>query len=77
VNRSLEDSIELSIDLRDFAEAKLVEHIVMEHSDMKAVNTAENPDNVIPRNNGRTKEESNLAVATLNKHSWNVIRFQL
>ena len=77
VNRSLEEGIDLEIDLRDFANAKLIEHIVLEHDDMKAVNSAENPNNVVPHNNGVTKISGNAAVATLNKHSWNVIRFQI
>jgi alpha-N-arabinofuranosidase len=77
VNRSLEDGVDLDIDLRDFADAKLIEHIVLEHEDMNAVNTAEAPDNVVPHTNGTTTILTNEAVATLNKHSWNVIRFQI
>lgn len=77
VNRSLEESADLEIDLSDFAGAKLVEHLVLEHTDMKAVNTAQNPDNVIPHAMGQTKMEEAKAVATLNKHSWNMIRFQI
>ena len=77
VNRSLEENIDLDIDLRDFANAKLVEHIVLENNDMKATNTIDNPNNVIPHNNGITKVSTDLATATLNKHSWNVMRFQI
>jgi hypothetical protein len=32
---------------------------------------------VIPHNKGVTKIVTNSATATLNKHSWNVIRFQV
>ncbi|MGB4659103.1 MAG: alpha-L-arabinofuranosidase C-terminal domain-containing protein, partial [Mobilitalea sp.] len=77
VNRSLDENIDFEIDLRDFEDIKLIEHIVMENDDMKAINTVENPDNVVPHNNGVTKISSNLATATLNKHSWNVMRFQV
>lgn len=77
VNRSLEDDINLEIDLSDFPTAKLLEHIVMEHDDMKAVNSAENPNNITPKSNGSTTIGSNAATAVLNKHSWNVIRFQV
>ncbi|MHB8130144.1 MAG: arabinosylfuranosidase ArfA [Mobilitalea sp.] len=77
VNRSLEESIDLEIDLRDFKKAKLVEHIVLENADMQAVNTATNPNNVVPHCNGITSISTEAAIATLNKHSWNVIRFQL
>jgi alpha-N-arabinofuranosidase len=77
VNRSLEESIDLEIDLRDFTGATLVEHLVLEHEDLKAVNTAENPNNVVPHTNGITKISDRMAVASLNKQSWNVIRFQI
>jgi alpha-L-arabinofuranosidase len=77
VNRSLEESIDLEINLSDFAGAELIEHIVLEHQDLKAVNTAADQHNVAPHNNGVTKINDKEAIATLNKHSWNVIRFQL
>ena len=77
VNRSLEENIDFEIDLRDFAGASLIEHIVLEHDDMKAVNTAKEPDKVVPHANGVTKLEETKAVSTLNKHSWNVIRFSV
>jgi len=77
VNRSLDEDIDFEIDLRDFANAKVIEHIVLEHDDMKAVNTADHPDTVVPHNNGVTKVSGDKAVATLNKHSWNVIRFSI
>ena len=77
VNRSLEEDIDFEIDLRDFANASLIEHIVLEHDDMKAVNTADEPDTVVPHNNGVTNVSQNKAVAKLNKHSWNVIRFSI
>jgi len=77
VNRSLEDDIEFEIDLRDFANASLIEHLVLEHDDMKAVNTADKPDTVVPHSNGVTRVESDRAIAKLNKHSWNVIRFSI
>jgi alpha-N-arabinofuranosidase len=77
VNRSLEENIDLDIDLRDFENVKLIEHIVLENNDMKASNTLDNPNNVVPHNKGVTKNGNDLATATLNKHSWNVIRFQV
>jgi alpha-N-arabinofuranosidase len=75
VNRSLEEAVELEIDLRDFADAELIEHIVLEHKDLKAENTAGKPDNVVPHGNGVTGTASGKTASILNKHSWNVIRF--
>ncbi len=77
VNRSLEESVELEVDLSDFADAKLIEHIVLEHNDMKAVNTADNADNVVPHTKGLTKIDTTKGIVTLNKHSWNVVRIQV
>ena len=77
VNRSLNERIDLEIDLSNFEKIELIEHIVLEHEDMKAINTAEKPYNVIPNMMGKTKLQLNKAIASLPKHSWNVIRFQL
>ncbi|MCX7711526.1 MAG: alpha-N-arabinofuranosidase [Clostridia bacterium] len=74
VNRDLEDSMLMEVDLRDFQGYKLVEHIVLEHEDMKATNTKENPLNVVPHNKGNTSIEDGTAQILLNKLSWNVIR---
>lgn len=77
VNRSLDEDMDFDIDLRDFPEAKLLEHIVLEHEDFKAANTADNPENVVPQNNGFTAISGSKATSVLHKHSWNVIRFTL
>lgn len=77
VNRSLTDNIDFEIDLSDFKEKALIEHLVLEHDDMKAVNTAQKPDNVFPHAMGVTKVSGEKAEALLAKHSWNVIRFQI
>ena len=76
VNRSLEDSVELSTSLLDFPGYKAVEHIVLENSDLLAVNTAAAPNTVMPHSNGKTIVDDSTATSLLNKHSWNVIRFK-
>lgn len=75
VNRSLNEAVDMTMDLRDFPGFVLREHIVQEHEDLHARNTAENPYRVVPHTNGKTVIEQGKAVATLNKLSWNVIRF--
>jgi alpha-N-arabinofuranosidase len=68
VNRSLTEDGELSLDLRGFGEPELVEHRQLWHEDLKAVNTADKPENVAPSaGDGRT----------LRRHSWNVLRYKL
>ncbi len=76
VNRSLTETVELELDLRDFPGYTLLEHIVQEHADIHARNTAENPNNVVPHANGKTVCRTDRAVAALNKLSWNVIRLK-
>jgi alpha-L-arabinofuranosidase len=75
VNRDLEEAILVETDLRDFAGYKVIEHLVLENEDMKAVNTLENPTNVVPHKGGKTAIEDGTAKSVLNKLSWNVIRF--
>ncbi len=75
LNRSLEDDIELSIDLRQYEGYKVIDKIVLYNDDLNAVNTAENPNNVVPYS---AKEEVALdggrLTSAIKKHSWNVIR---
>ena len=48
VNKSLEEDLEVSCDLRQFRDYKVVEHIILTNDDMKAVNTESRPDCVVP-----------------------------
>jgi len=69
VNRHLTEDAQLELDLRSFGALSLCEHICMHHNDVKAVNTAQNPYNVVPET---------LPVGTqirLPALSWNVLRF--
>ena len=76
VNRSLDEDIELSADLRAFGDLEIVEHIALHHDDVKAVNTEANPDNVAPKpGQGGTMDGGHLTVK-LEKLSWNVIRLR-
>lgn len=75
VNRHLEQSLELTCDVRSFEGFKLVEFIVMEHEDLKAVNTADE-EKVKPHHRGQAKLDSGMLTASLAKASWNVIRLK-
>ena len=74
VNRDLDDDCALESDLRQFKDYKLDRHIVVNHEDIKAVNTEENPNNVteVIKNNN-SKFEDGMLSSVLEKHSWNVI----
>ncbi|CAM3564063.1 alpha-N-arabinofuranosidase [Marinicrinis lubricantis] len=73
VNRSLTDELHLDCDVRSFAGYQLVEHIVLENDDLKAVNT-EQCEQVKPHSNGNALLQDGKIEATLAKASWNVIR---
>ena len=74
VNKDLEEDMEVTIDLRQYADYRVLEHIVMQNDDLKAVNTETNPDNVVPKAGGNAKADSGVLTAVLGKTSWNVIR---
>jgi alpha-N-arabinofuranosidase len=73
VNRSLEDSLTLECDVRSFENYEVIEHIVLESDDLKAVNTSEH-EAVKPHNRGNAAIQDGKVFAELSKHSWNVIR---
>jgi len=76
VNKDLEENMEVTCDLRQFADYKIEEHIVMTHDDLKAENTEVNPDNVVPVNGGMSNIEQGRLTAVFGKKSWNVIRLR-
>lgn len=74
VNKDLEEDMEVSLDLRQFADYKIAEHITMHNDDVKAVNTEANPNNVVPSNDGKSSIVDGILTATFMNKSWNVIR---
>ena len=74
LNRSLDEDMELNLELQGYEGAKAIEHLEIYNDDLKAVNTKEN-ESVTPvacQINDTIGEEHSV---TLKKHSWNVIRF--
>jgi len=74
INRGLEDELELSVDLRGFDGLTVDRHIVLTADDSKAYNTEEQPDNVVPAEDGNARIADGRLTAVLKKMSWNVIR---
>ena len=76
VNKSLDEDMEVSCDLRQFEGYKIVEHIVLNNDDLQAVNTEAQPENVVPVKAGAecSKLEGGKLEAVFAKHSWNMIR---
>jgi alpha-N-arabinofuranosidase len=72
VNRSLKEKANLRLDLTGFGKLEFIEHLQLVSDDLKAVNTAKEPEKVKP-SFGKT----NGTTAVLECHSWNVIRYKL
>ncbi len=75
VNRNLEEDAELTADIRGFVNYRIERHIVLESSDMKAVNSPERQ-TVKPEVVERSNVEDGRLKSKLVKASWNVIILQ-
>lgn len=53
---------------------RVIEHVVVEHADLTATNTAEQPHRVAPRLVGNSKLDGHRLQTQLGAYSWNVIR---
>ena len=73
VNRSQEDSLSLTCDIRNFDGYSVVEHLVLENENIKQTNSAKDSP-VVPHKFGNTVLDSGIVTAQLPKLSWNVIR---
>ena len=71
VNRSLDENLEVSLCFDGFDEARLVEHIELYCDNLKEINTKDSQ-NIKPA----SKEIKSNEQVTLQKHSWNMIRFK-
>ena len=77
INRSLEEELELKLELRGFETYKVEEHIILTADDPKASNSEEEPDKVVPSAEGNAAVENGCVAAKLPKMSWNVIRLKM
>jgi alpha-N-arabinofuranosidase len=74
VNRNLTGPLQLTSDGMDLSGYSILEHIVLNHTDLKACNTLENPGKVVPHPGGVSQIQDGCLQACLASHSWNVIR---
>ena len=75
VTQNYTEDFLLDIDLRAFGDLQLKEHIMLHHSDVKAVNTEENPGNVAPTAGPGGTIDNGKAQIRVPALSWNVLRF--
>ncbi len=73
VNKSLEEDMEISSDIRQFKGYQIKRHVVLAHEDLKAVNTEMRPDTVIPAENGSSRVEDGILTACLPDKSFHMI----
>ena len=74
VNKDLKDSNTLSMDLRQFADYRILEHLVLHDEDLYAVNTEADPNRIAPVTSADSKIQDGKLTATLKHKSWNMIR---
>ncbi|WP_375535098.1 alpha-N-arabinofuranosidase [Alteribacillus sp. HJP-4] len=74
-NRHLENTLLVECDIRSFEEFELLEHVVLENDDPKAVNTRDQ-ENVKPHHNGESYTDNGILQGVLPRMSWNMIRLR-
>lgn len=75
LNRHLHDGLDLEIDVRGFEHYQIVAHTVLEHNDLKAVNTKAYQ-RVKPHDQGQSTLQDGKLEARLPRASWHVIRLK-
>ncbi|MFU0800029.1 MAG: alpha-N-arabinofuranosidase [Xylanivirga thermophila] len=74
VNRDMEDGVDLECTIAGYEGYKIKEHIVLDGDDVKASNTLENPNRIVPRNLSNAQIDGEMLFVNLPRLSWNVIR---
>lgn len=73
VNKSFEEKMELTADLRQFEGYRVDKHVILTHPDLKAENTETHPNKVAPHANGNAELDGGHLTAVLPIQSFNVI----
>ncbi|MGO1627370.1 MAG: arabinosylfuranosidase ArfA [Microbacterium sp.] len=74
VNRSTEEELDLTVDVRGVGELRLVEALTLAHPDPMRQATADDPDSVVPRVNDSAAIEGESLSAVLPPVSWAMLR---
>ena len=74
LNRSLTEEMPLRVNAEGFSKMVVGHALQLHDTDLKAVNTGDNPDRVKPSTLAGVRVEGNRLTATLRPASWNVIR---
>ncbi|MDX6237965.1 MAG: alpha-L-arabinofuranosidase [Kribbellaceae bacterium] len=74
VNRSETDEVDLEVPLHSLGPIRLIEHLGLYDDDRTAVNTADDPDRVVPKPVDGTGIDNGICTAALPPASWHLIR---
>jgi alpha-N-arabinofuranosidase len=77
VNRHTSESIETEVSLQGFGAGTVIDHQVMTHPDLKAVNTAKKQDEVAPRKGSGAKIADGKLSVTLPPYSYQMVRVKI
>jgi len=74
VNKDLAEDMDVTMELRQFAGYRILEHVVLHDEDLHAVNTEDSPNRIVPSADGESHAEDGILHAILRHKSWNMIR---
>ena len=77
VNKDLDEKMEVTCDLRQYADCKIGEHIILNNDDLKAANVLSHKTKVAPHTGNESKIADGIFTTVLEPHSWNVIKVKL
>lgn len=77
LNCNQDEDVALNLDIKEFGDLELIEHQVMTGSDLFAVNSFENPENVVPVMAATQQADGQSFEFNISKLSWNMIRFNV
>jgi alpha-N-arabinofuranosidase len=77
VNRHASEKIDLKVSLQGFGAATVIDHQVMTHANLEAVNTAKAPNEVSPRKGKGAKAADGTLSVSLPPYSYQMIRVQV
>jgi alpha-N-arabinofuranosidase len=77
VNRHATEEAELVVNLQGFGAARVIDHQVITHPDLKAVNDLKNQNTVVPRAGSGLKTDGGTLTGKLPAYSYQMIRLQV
>lgn len=76
LNTNVDSSVELELKLEEFGELEIIERQMLSGDDLFAVNSFEDPENVIPRSIDGNFKSGTQFFFVLPESSWTMIRFK-